>query len=128
MTKTKTEEKTIIIFTQYGKQTRTLEDLETLKRDDPDFGVLTLESAKTLTHGEIVYHRTQTNSDQSPQRWKINGRVKLWKRSPDRIQIPIKHGLYSYDYITESDLFLVSRSEIFSSLDSETLTLLNMSD
>lgn len=65
---------------------------------------MTLEQAKALRPGQTVHHRAATNSDGTPQRWKVNGQVKTWKRSPERVQVPVKHGLYRYGYITESDL------------------------
>lgn len=73
--------------------------------------MIKLERAKTLTHGEILYHIENRNADGSPQRWKVNGKPKTWKRSPERVSVPLKHGLYSYGYLTENDLFLVSLSE-----------------
>jgi len=73
--------------------------------------MITLEQAKNLTHGTILYHVTHRNADGSPQRWRVNGQPKTWKRSPDRVQVPIKHGLYSYDYLTENDLDLVCLDE-----------------
>ena len=72
---------------------------------------ITLEQAKQLQYRQTLYHVSNRNADGSPQRWRVNGAVKLWKRSPERIQVPIKHGLYSYDYITERDLELVCLSE-----------------
>ena len=72
---------------------------------------LSLEDAKNLEVGTILYHISNTNADGSPQRWKVNGKVKTWKRSPDRVQIPIKHGMYDFDYITENDLSLVALDE-----------------
>lgn len=69
---------------------------------------LTLEQAKQLKRGDILYHRINSNADGTPQRWKVNGRVKRWKRSPDRIEVPLKHGLYDHDTLTENDLELVS--------------------
>jgi len=65
---------------------------------------LTLEKAKKLKHGDIVYHKHNKNADNTPQRWKVNGKIQLWKRSPNKILIPVKHGLYSYSYITFKDL------------------------
>jgi len=74
---------------------------------------LTLEKAKKLEYGDIVYHKHNKNADNTPQRWKVNGKVQLWKRSPNKISIPVaicyksiygKHGLYSYSYITFKDL------------------------
>lgn len=37
--------------------------------------------------------------------WRKNGRVKLWKRSPEKFRIPIKTGLRGpYDYLTNENL------------------------
>lgn len=27
---------------------------------------------------------------------KINGRIRTWKRDPDRIEVPVKYGMYEY--------------------------------
>jgi len=32
---------------------------------------------------------------------RVNGKVKTWKREPNRFCIPVKHGLYDSGYITE---------------------------
>jgi hypothetical protein len=63
---------------------------------------LTLEQAKHLRPGDILYHTTDKNADGTPTRWKVNGQVKTWKKDPNRIYIPLKHGLRSYDYLTET--------------------------
>ena len=73
--------------------------------------MITLEQAKNLKLGQTVYHVTNKNADGSKQRWRINGKVKTWKRSPEKVQIPIKHGLYSNDYITEQNLNFISIEE-----------------
>jgi hypothetical protein len=65
---------------------------------------LTLEIAKTLQYGTILYMKNYKNFDGTPRRWKVNGKIKLWKRSPNRIRIPVKHGLYNYDYIDENNI------------------------
>lgn len=72
---------------------------------------ITLEEAKNLRPDQIVYHMTHKNADGTPQRWKVNGQVKTWKRNPDRVQVPVKHGLRDYDYITETCLNLVSLTD-----------------
>ena len=72
---------------------------------------ITLDQAKQLKTGQTVYHTINKNADQTPQRWKVNGKVKTWKRNPEKVQIPVKHGLYSFDYITENDLHLISLTE-----------------
>lgn len=56
---------------------------------------LTLDEAKELKPGDILH-------DSQGKRWKVNGVVQRWKRNPDRIRIPLKHGLYSYDALTEA--------------------------
>ena len=62
--------------------------------------MITLQQAKDLKFGDILHHVTNKNSDKTPQRWKVNGKVKTWKRDINRISIPVKHGLYSLcDYI-----------------------------
>ena len=73
--------------------------------------MITLQQAKELRPGQVIYHTTNKNADGTPQRWRVNGKVKLWKRSPGKIQIPVKFGLYIYGYITEKDLTLVSLTE-----------------
>ena len=70
--------------------------------------MITLQQAKNLKHGDILHHTVNKNADGTPQRWRVNGMVKRWKRNPDRIQVPLKHGLYRYDYLTENDLDIVS--------------------
>lgn len=73
--------------------------------------MITLQDAKELRHGDMLYHVTNRNADKTPQRWRVNGKPKTWKRDPARVRVPIKHGLYSYDYLTEGELHLVCLSE-----------------
>ena len=73
--------------------------------------MLTLDQAKRLTFGTVLYHARNRNADGSPQRWRVNGKVKTWKRSPGGVQVPIKHGLWTYDYLTEATLHLLCLSE-----------------
>lgn len=54
-----------------------------------------------------MYHVSNRNADGSPQRWRVNGKPKVWKRDSSRVQVPVKHGLRRYDYITEADLDMV---------------------
>lgn len=101
-----------------------LEDLETLTHD-PDLwkdwkdpisgvsGVLDLETAKSLTLGQILYSLDYVNSDQTPQRYKVNGRPKTWKTRLDQVKIPVKRGLYEYGYIWHYDLTDFSLSETY---------------
>jgi hypothetical protein len=68
---------------------------------------MTLKEAKNLKHGDTLLHRINKNHDGSPQQWRVSGKVKLWKRDPSRIRVPVKYGLYRNDYVTENDLHLV---------------------
>lgn len=73
--------------------------------------MLTLEEAKALRHGDILYDSCYANADGSPQRWKVNGKVKTWVRSPERVKVPIKRGLYEYSYLTQDYLWEFSLTE-----------------
>ena len=66
--------------------------------------MITLEQAKTLSVGDIIYYKDRTNTDGSPERWKVNGKPKTWKTKPNEVQVPIKHGLYSYSYLYQNTL------------------------
>ena len=70
---------------------------------------------KELVVGDILYHRWATNADGTPERWVVNGKVKLWKTRPDDFKIPVKRGLYEYSYITEAevDCFYVKESDVY---------------
>ena len=70
--------------------------------------MITLEQAKSLKLGTYLGIEGQKDKYGNPRKWKVNGKVKLWKRNPERIEIPVKYGLYNFDYITEEILHLVS--------------------
>jgi len=69
---------------------------------------ITLEQAKNLKYGQILHHVTDKNADGTPRRWGVTGKVKIWKRSPNRVEVPLKHGLYDHEHLTEHTLSLVS--------------------
>lgn len=82
--------------------------------------MITLNEAKCLQYRTILYHTIYRNSDGTPQRWRVNGKPKTWKRSPERVEIPLKCGLYDYGYLTEDflDCFCLTEKEAsFKSLD-----------
>lgn len=76
--------------------------------------MISLEKAKELNYGDIVYHNTYKNADGSPMRFKVNGQVKRWKRDPDRIRVPLKRGLWETGYLTNNDPYCQGRDFIFS--------------
>lgn len=69
---------------------------------------LTIEQAKALRPGNVLYHLTERNYDNTPQRWRVTGQPKVWKTNPNRVRVPVKHGLYDFGYITEDNLNLLT--------------------
>jgi hypothetical protein len=65
---------------------------------------LTIEQAKSLSVGTVLLWTGGRNADGTFQRWKVNGQPKTWKRSPDRVRVPLKRGLYQYAYLDEANL------------------------
>lgn len=65
---------------------------------------VTLEQVKALRVGDVLLHAVATNADGSPRRWRVNGKVRTWKRDPLRVMVPLKHGLYAFGYLTGADL------------------------
>jgi hypothetical protein len=61
----------------------------------------------TLSNGwvtGVLYHRDAVNADGfRPARWRPNGKLKTWKRQPERFSLPVKHGLYSYGQVTNAN-------------------------
>ncbi len=70
--------------------------------------MITLEQAKKLKTGQVLHHVVNKNADGTPERWKVNGKPKTWKTRPEAVRVPIKHGLYDYDYLDEGSLTLVN--------------------
>lgn len=65
---------------------------------------MTTQEAKRLTVGTVLYHKTYRNADGTPMRWRVNGKVRTWKKTPDRIQVPIKYGLKLCGYLNEQNV------------------------
>ena len=68
---------------------------------------ITLEQAKALKYRDILHSEVNRNAKGECQRWRVNGKVKRWKRQPDKIEVPVKYGMYGYDYLRNGDLDLV---------------------
>ena len=56
-----------------------------------------LQEAKNLQYGDVLIFLPDMS------RWRVNGQVKTWKKDPLRVQVPIKHGLYSFGYIDSNN-------------------------
>ena len=57
------------------------------------FRRMELEEIKLLKYGNHVWFRA---NDGSARRVRINGKVRRWKREPDRFEVPCKYGMYEY--------------------------------
>lgn len=56
-----------------------------------DFRTMTQEEVRALRPGERIWFIA---NDGLARQVKVNGAVKTWKRNPDRLEIPVKYGLY----------------------------------
>lgn len=65
-----------------------------------EFRPMTLEEGKMLSYGEHIWF---LDTKGSARRVKVNGRPQLWKRSPSRIRVPVKYGMYETGAFTEQD-------------------------
>jgi hypothetical protein len=52
----------------------------------------------------MFYHKVDKNANGTPQQWRRNGATKLWKRKPNEFKIPVKRGMYQYEYITHENI------------------------
>lgn len=67
--------------------------------------MITLKDLQTIGRDDVIVIPEPTPRDPNrTMRWRVNGQVKLWKRSPERVRVPVKYGLYSYDAITEDSI------------------------
>jgi hypothetical protein len=67
------------------------------------FRSMTEAELRDLQYGDTVWFLT-CNGAGDARRIKINGRVKLWKRDAERIEIPAKYGMYEYHTFHRGDV------------------------
>ena len=65
---------------------------------------LTLSDLPSLNYGTTLHHATVKNSDGTPLRIRVNGKVRTWKRNPQRIEIPCKQGLYNHHTVSYDEI------------------------
>ena len=56
-----------------------------------------------LHHGQVIYTHVYSNADGTPQRWRINGKTKVWKTRPDDFEVPLKYGMYDHGYLSQNN-------------------------
>jgi len=69
---------------------------------------ITLEQAKKLRPGTILYHRTEKDSKGNPKKWKVTGKPTTWKKSPECVNVGLKYGMYTHSRLTEKNLYYFS--------------------
>ena len=60
---------------------------------------ITVEVAKSLTLGQLLYHKSIRNADGSALRVRVNGQPQTWKTDKERFRIPTKYGIKHYGEI-----------------------------
>jgi hypothetical protein len=65
--------------------------------------MITKEQAVALQHGDLLCHISIKDSQGNPAQCRVNGACKTWKRSPEKFEVPVKHGLYTCFYITNTN-------------------------
>lgn len=60
---------------------------------------MTRYDAERAQHGQIFEHVSLKNSDGTPTRCRVNGKIRTWK-TRDHWELPVKHGLKHCFYIT----------------------------
>lgn len=65
--------------------------------------MITKEQAITLRYRQELWHLLLRNSDGTPLRVRVNGVCKTWKTRPAEFQLPVKHGLRDYLYVTHKN-------------------------
>lgn len=57
--------------------------------------MVTPDDLRDLPIGTVLHHTTLKGSDRLPVRCRTSGKLREWKRDPDRWEQPVKHGLRS---------------------------------
>jgi len=74
------------------------------RRKNPEkamYRSMTFDEVKTLHIGSHIWFKA---NDGTARQIKVNGQIRLWKRDPERIEIPCKYGLYECFTFTKHDL------------------------
>ena len=65
---------------------------------------MNLAQAKKLHYHQTIYEKGAFNSDGTPRRWRVSGKVQTWKKDKTRIRVPLKHGMYNNGELTQKNL------------------------
>ena len=62
---------------------------------------ITLEQAKNLKVGQVVYAIGYFNSNGTAQRFEVQSQAKTWKRNSERVEVNLKRGFKEFVTLTE---------------------------
>ena len=65
---------------------------------------MTLEELVQLKYGQIL-------RSADGRRYKVNGKPQSYKRNINNARMPVKHGLYTYGYVTSSNIHLFEKED-----------------
>jgi len=67
---------------------------------------ISLEKAKKLDYHVEIWSTLYRDSKGMPIKYRVTGKPKTWKTMPERVEVPIKHGMYGpSDRLTETNRF-----------------------
>lgn len=67
------------------------------------FRTMTAEEAKSLSSSSRVWAKSNNGE---AIRVKVNGAPKTWKRQPERVEVPVKFGLYECARVSPEQLLI----------------------
>lgn len=79
---------------------------------------MTIEQARSLKRDDEIYSILHNNADGTNARYRITS-VKLWKRSPQRIELRASRGLYEHVVIDERNIMNYMTSEQYAQQQAE---------
>jgi len=66
--------------------------------------------ALKLEFRDVIYVLGYYNLDGTPACFRVNGKIKTWKRDTERFELPIVHGLKDFNYLTNNNCHKFSLS------------------
>lgn len=65
--------------------------------------MITKQQAEAANYRQEFHHTKLKDSRGEPVRCRVNGKCKTWKTKPEQFELPVKHGLYTCFYITQTN-------------------------
>jgi hypothetical protein len=69
-----------------------------------------LKTAKNLEKGSTIWHVNEKNSNGTAKKYKVTS-IKTWKRTPGRVEVRAKRGLYENYRVTEERINQLTTKE-----------------